>query len=250
MAMEKSNEIFKRIEKKYILSQEAYKVFRKKIDAHMKVDEYGLSTICNVYYDTEQSELIRRSLEKPVYKEKLRIRSYGVPGELDRTYVEIKKKYDGIVYKRRIELPMYETRNYVNHGIRPTKQSQIQKEIDYFLTFYKPVPKRYIAYDRIAMYGLEDASIRITFDFKVREREYDLDLTKGDYGREILPKGQVLMEIKVAGAYPIWLCSALSAFSIYPTSFSKYGMAYQQSVAAQMETITAKEGVNKICLTA
>ncbi len=240
--MLKNNEIFQRIEKKYMLNEEQYDKLQIRMKDYMMVDNYGLNTICNVYYDTQNYELIRTSIEKPPYKEKLRIRSYGVPKENDKTFIEIKKKYDGIVYKRRIHLSLKEARNFLEHGIKPIKDSQILREIDYFMNFYHPVKQMYIAYDRIAMFGIEDDSIRITFDKNIRSREYDLDLGKGDYGELLLDKGSILMEVKVAGAYPLWMVSMLSELKIYPTSFSKYGNIYKQKLQEKRS--------DKICLPA
>lgn len=238
----KNNEIFERIEKKYMLNEEQYEALQNRIKDYMMADNYGLHTICNVYYDTDNYELIRTSIEKPPYKEKLRIRSYGIPKEQDKTFIEIKKKYDGIVYKRRIQLSLKDARKYLEHGIKPAKDSQILREIDYFMKFYHPVKQMYIAYDRIAMFGIEDDSIRITFDRNIRSREYDLDLGKGDYGELLLDKGSILMEVKVAGAYPLWMVDVLSDLKIYPTSFSKYGTIYKQKVQEKRN--------DKICLPA
>lgn len=230
-----ANDRFERIEKKYLVSADKYKKLREKLNFHMTVDEYGLSTICNIYYDTENYELIRRSIEKPDYKEKLRLRSYGIPGEETKTFVEIKKKWDGVVYKRRIQLPMSESRAYLNEGKQPGKDSQIKREIDYFMDFYKPVPKMYIAYDRIAMYGKEDPSLRITLDHRIRYRLNDLDLTKGDNGKLLLNEGDALMEIKIGGAYPMWLVEILSELELYQISFSKYGTAYKRELVKKIE---------------
>lgn len=245
---ERSTEIFQRVEKKYILSQKQYQELRKKMSPYMQEDEYGLSTICNVYYDTEDFELVRRSNEKPVYKEKLRLRSYGVPQENDKTFVEIKKKWKGVVYKRRIELPLKEARKYLAHGIMPSSSvnSQIRREIDYFLKLYHPLPQMYIAYDRIAMYGKEDSSIRITFDFHIRAREEDVDLSMGDAGRLLMKNEEVLMEIKVGNAYPLWLADMLCSLDIYPVSFSKYGKFYCSGLVANQN----EKQEAKICLLA
>ena len=231
----KNNEIFQRFEKKYILTKVQYEQFIERVNDHLETDQYGESTICNLYYDTSSYDLIRNSLEKPAYKEKMRLRSYGVPKKGDNTFVEIKKKYDGIVYKRRIELPFEEAMKYLDHGISPSRENQIKKEIDYFISFYKPVKKMYIAYDRTAMIGKYDDSIRVTFDRNIRYRMEDLDLDKGDHGTLVLSPEAVLMEIKVAGAYPLWMVSILSDLQIYPTSFSKYGNCYKRELIKRKE---------------
>lgn len=226
------SEVFQRVEKKYILTAEEYRLLAERISPYMKVDQYGLSTICNIYYDTEDYELIRYSIEKPIFKEKLRLRCYGVPDKMQSAFVEIKKKYNGIVYKRRIELPLWEAEDYLERRIAPKTpvNPQILKEIDYFLSFYHPGKKMYIAYDRLAMYGLEDAALRMTFDFRIRGREQELEMNRGDQGALYFKKGEVVMEIKTIGAYPLWLSNVLSELEIYPGSFSKYGAFYKMKL--------------------
>lgn len=224
--------IFKRIEKKYMLTPGQYERLVAAMEPHMAVDQYGLSKICNIYFDTEDDELVRLSNEKPVYKEKLRLRSYGVPGPQDKVFLEIKKKYDGIVYKRRIALKLCEAEDYLLRGVRPAKDSQILREIDYFIAFHKPVPKLYLAYDRTAWYGKEDADFRMTFDSRIRSRRDNLFLGCGDAAQELFEQNYWLLEIKTAGAYPLWLASAMSELAIYPVSFSKYGTVYKKELAS------------------
>lgn len=221
---------FKRYEKKYLLKEEQYQAIRERLKGKAETDSYGLTTICNIYYDTDDFYLIRESLEKPDYKEKFRVRSYGVPDGDSTVFLEIKKKYDGVVYKRRISLSYNEAMNYLGKGIPPENKSQIFKEIDWLLNFYKAKPKVFIAYDRIAMYGVQDEELRITFDTAIRSRFEDLDLAMGDSGRLLLPKGNYLMEIKAAGAMPLWLARTLSELEIMPVSFSKYGNVYKRKM--------------------
>ena len=217
--------IFKRLEVKYLLSEEQYNRLRVKLRGHMQDDEYGLSQISSIYYDTDNYDVIRTSLEKPSYKEKLRLRVYGEVTKDSKAFLELKKKYDGVVYKRRITLPLKEALDYLNKGIYPSKDSQILKEIDYFIRYYRPARKTYIAYDRIAMYGLEDKELRITFDKDIRAA-FDTDLMEPPKElKTVVGNGNRLMEIKVQGAMPLWLTEALSELKIYPVSFSKYGMA-------------------------
>ena len=226
------NYVFKRSEKKYLLDVEQYREISKRIKAFMTADKYGLSTICNIYYDTESFELIRRSIDKPCYKEKLRVRSYGVPRENDLVFVEIKKKYNGIVYKRRVSMVLSEAVDYLENRNRPKAENQIFREIDYFINYYNPRPAVYLAYDRLAYYGNVDNNVRVTFDTNIRSRSYDLSLAAGDYGEKLLKEGQYLMEIKIAGAMPMWMVEILSDMKLYPTTFSKYGNIYAKSIAA------------------
>lgn len=255
--------IFKRIEKKYMLTPKQYEKLLAAIEPYMSIDQYGLSKICNIYFDTENDELVRLSNEKPLYKEKLRLRSYGIPAQEDKVFLELKKKYKGIVYKRRISLKLREAEDYLLRGIRPSKDSQILHEIDYFIRFYKPVPKLYLAYDRTAWYGKEDADFRMTFDSHIRSRRDNLHLDYGDIADELFEQKYWLLEIKTAGAYPLWLADALSELAIFPVSFSKYGTVYKKELAegmaeraldfqSNMQFLSEKadpiKGEEKICL--
>ena len=166
-------DVFKRYEKKYMMDRTQYEAIREALDERMEPDQFGRSTICNIYYDTDQFDLIRASLEKPAYKEKLRLRSYGVPDGDSTVFLELKKKYQGIVYKRRTQMTLREAQEYLEEGRRPREDSQILREIDYFLQYYTLYPKVMIAYDRVALYGKEDPALRVTFDEKIRWRDWD-----------------------------------------------------------------------------
>ena len=221
---------FKRYEKKYMLTPRQYQGFREAMRAEMEPDQYGCYSISNLYYDTDSFQLIRTSLEKPVYKEKLRVRSYGVPGDHDKVFVELKKKYDGVVYKRRVVLDAAEAVSYIDGGQRPSEESQICREIDFFMDSYHPRARVFIAYDREAWAGRGTPDLRITFDTNLRWRTTDLDLRAGSQGTPILPPDRILMEVKIPGAAPIWLARLFSELGIVPTSFSKYGTWYKQTV--------------------
>lgn len=228
--MPKIQGVFKRYEKKYLLNPEQVKIVTDGILEHMKLDEYGLSTICSLYFDTEHHDLIRRSIEKPVYKEKLRLRCYGKKASGDDIcFVELKKKFKGVVYKRRIVMPYDEAMGYLTRGEKAKNESQISREIDYFLKFYNPKPATMVCYDRLAYFGIEDPEFRVTFDLNVRCRNDELDLALGDRGERIIPPDYAIMEIKTKGAMPLWLCDLLSSNKIYPTSFSKYGTYYKMT---------------------
>lgn len=223
--------VFERAEKKYLVPDEKYGPLVEAIRAYMTEDEYGQYTICNIYYDTDSDELIRRSLGKPKYKEKIRLRSYGVPQEDTTVFLELKKKMNGIVYKRRISLPYGSACSYLNSGYLPEGcNEQILREIDYFIRYYRPVPKLYLAYDRIAFCGIDDPGLRITFDTGIRSRRHALELSKGDYGAPLFLENEHLMEIKAGAAMPFWLTKLLSEFEIYPISFSKYGRIYLKNL--------------------
>lgn len=196
-------DVFARYEKKYKLTLSQYAALRRWLQDRMEVDSYGLHTICNIYYDTPDFQLIRTSLEKPVYKEKLRLRSYGVPGGDTPVFVELKKKLDGVVYKRRVSLPLREAKRYLAYEGRPDLDCQILREIDWALARYPLEPKAFIAYDRIALFGREDPDLRITFDCNLRWRDAFLDLSQGDWGQPLLDKQEILMEAKLPAAMPL-----------------------------------------------
>ena len=232
---------FKRVEKKYMLTREQYKAMLRGMAFHMVPDEHPRYTIGNVYFDTEDYELIRTSLEKPVYKEKLRVRSYGVASDDGLVFVEIKKKFDGVVYKRRVTMTAAEADAWLRGG-RPPRESQISREIDWFMNCYHPAPAVYIAYDREAYAGRENSELRITFDTNLRWRDYEVDLRAGDWGNPLIRDDQVLMEIKIPGTAPLWLAHLLSENHIVSTTFSKYGAYYKQAVLTPYNYIeTAKE---------
>ena len=231
---------FARYEKKYLLTPAQYRAVRQGMRSDMIPDAHPRYTICNVYYDTENDELIRASLEKPVYKEKLRLRSYGVPGDRDPVFVEIKKKFEGVVYKRRITMEARDAVPYLN-GAKPGDGSQISREIDWFLRFYQPMPKVFLAYDREAWAAADGGELRITFDTAIRVRSNDVDLRFGDHGIPMLEGDSILMEIKIPGASPLWLSRLLSENRIFPTSFSKYGMYYRQFVLGGKPAVIRKE---------
>lgn len=237
---------FKRYEKKYMLNDQQYKAFRNAIEKYTKADEFDQYKICNIYYDTDNYEIIRRSMEKPVYKEKLRVRSYGTPVGRDEVFFELKKKYKKEVFKRRVSMRAQDLADYLENGVMPDVSRQVMGEIGYFMSLYHPQPKIYIAYDRIALRGTEEESLRITFDENIRFRREDLNLCSGDYGQKILKESQHLMEIKVCGAMPLWLSGALDAQQIYPISFSKYGYCYQNYImpyGGSAGKSSAKQGV-------
>ena len=221
---------FERYEKKYLLNPGQLERLLEGIEPYVRPDEFGKYTICNIYYDTDDFKLIRASLEKPVYKEKLRVRSYGIPGDQDNVFVELKKKFDGIVYKRRAVMNISEAAAYINDGVAPGQENQICHEIDWFMQSYHPTPKAFIAYDRTAFAGLEHPGLRITFDKNLRWRDTELDLRAGDSGALLLPQSQTLMEIKIPGATPVWLARLLSEAGAFPTSFSKYGTCYKENL--------------------
>ena len=233
---------FERIEMKYLLDPVQLRELKKRLAGKMVTDQYGNSTICNIYFDTPDARLIRESLEKPVYKEKFRLRSYGLPKDNSSVFLELKKKYKGIVYKRRETMNLAEAEAYLYRGSKPGRETQVLREIDWFFQYYKNViPAMYISYERTALYGVEDKELRLTFDGNILWRTDSLKLQTGSWGTPLLENGWCLMEIKIPGSMPLWLGHILDELNIYPASFSKYGQAYERQ---QMMNFEKKGGVS------
>lgn len=226
---------FKRIEKKYLLSSDAYLRFMDVASGHIVPDEYHKSLINSIYYDTEDFYLIRHSLSKPVYKEKLRVRSYGIPDRDHGTaFVELKKKYDGIVYKRRIQTSPIVAEDWLSGKSTAPADTQITHEIDWFLKMNSVRPTVLVSCDRVSWKDADNPELRFTFDHSIRTRNTDLHLYSGSYGNELLSPGQILMEIKIPNAAPLWLAHLLSDERIFPTSFSKYGTYYKNKLWSEI----------------
>ena len=231
---------FERYEKKYFLSPAGQKILLGAIAPHIKMDFYGKYTICNLYYDTPDWRLICASLAKPVYKEKLRVRSYGVPEPEGKVFAELKKKYDGVVYKRRITVPAAQVQPLLAGQLPLADYGQVGREIAWFQQLYSAVPRVFIGYDRIAFAGVEDPELRITFDTGIRWRTTELDLCAGDAGAPLLPDDRVLLELKLPGVCPLWLAHGLADAKALPVSFSKYGSCYCHHLLRQ-QPVTLKE---------
>ena len=214
--------VFKRYELKYIITLQQKERLLEWIAPYMHIDRYGRALISNIYYDTPDFRLIRTSIDKPPYKEKLRVRSYD--GKT--AYVELKKKYDKVVYKRRLAMTPAEAERFLC-GAVPPPDCQIGREIDYFVRFYQNLaPAVYLSYEREAYYSKAGDDLRITFDDNILARRHTFDFAVPPHGVPVLEQDKILMEIKTSTALPLWLTAVLSQERIYKTSFSKYGTAY------------------------
>ena len=218
--------VFRRREQKYLLDEKQRQAIEDAMHAYMEPDRYARSAVRNIYYDTADRRLIRRSLEKPAYKEKLRLRGYGVIKPEDEVFLEMKKKYKGIVYKRRVSLEEQQATAYMTDPAARLDAGQLGREIDYFKDFYGDLqPALYLSYDRQAWHSA-DNNLRVTLDWNICYRTDELTLVSEPGGVQLLKPGQSLLEIKTATAMPLWLASLLSEYEIRQTSFSKYGTAH------------------------
>ncbi len=223
--------VFKRYELKYLLTEAQKQAVLSAMADFMELDQYGRTTIRNIYFDTDNYRLIRRSIDKPAYKEKLRIRSYARAKATSTVFVELKKKYDSIVYKRRVSLRSNEAMEWVLGKNHCHKNTQISQEIDYFLEFYGPLrPAVFLSYEREAYFAKDGSDFRVTFDDHILCRQENISLESTVYGTPLLPEGKVLMEIKCDRGIPLWMTKVLSQEKIYKTSFSKYGTAYETMI--------------------
>lgn len=219
--------VFQRYELKYHLTRYQLTLLRQAMEPYMVPDPHGQSTIQSLYFDTPTYLLIRRSMEHPLYKEKLRLRSYGLAKPEDTVFIELKKEYKSVVYKRRVGMTSAQAQRYLLQG-ESVMDTQITREIDFCMQRYEELaPKMLLSYRREAWYGKDDHDLRITFDDRVLWRPENLSLSSGIYGTPLLDENDVLMEVKVANAMPMWLVIFLSRHKIYKHSFSKYGSAYQ-----------------------
>ena len=234
-------EVMKRTEVKYLLDPAKTRYIMDAIAGHMEPDRFGLTQIASLYYDTPDRRLIAESIQKPVFKEKIRVRSYGPATDSSPVFLEIKRKCKGEVYKRRISTDLTGVERFFAGGSaldensaqdRKFCEKQIARELEYFRDFYGDLrPSCLIMVDRLA-YFQPGGDLRITLDFNPRYRDHDLRLDGSMEGENLLPKGWSVMEIKVQQAMPLWLTEILSEGHIYKTSFSKYGEAYKRMMSA------------------
>ena len=228
--------IFKRYELKYLVTKAQRDEILWTMEPYMTADWFFHSSIRNIYCDTPNYRLIRQSLDKPVYKEKLRLRSYGPAAMGDDIFVELKKKYESVVYKRRLEMPQKQALEALM-GQAPLPDSQIGREIDAALQFYQElIPRVFLSYERDA-YHAWDSDFRLTFDDCIRYRTQSLTLDSDPWGEALLDGDTVLMELKIPDSMPLWMASLLSRLGIVKASFSKYGAAYQQILLNQQKGI-------------
>ena len=231
--------VFQRYEMKYLLTPDQKEAVLRAMQPYMEPDRYGRTSIRNLYYDTDNYRLIRRSIERPVYQEKLRVRSYGRAEPDGVVFAELKKKYKHTVYKRRLLLRAQEAADWLAGRRSCPVRTQIAAEIDYFVSYYETLhPVVFLSYEREAFAAKDGGVFRVTFDENILCRQEELTLDSEAYGAPVLEPGLVLMELKCAGGIPLWMTHTLSGERIYKTSFSKYGTAYQNILfPAQKEAV-------------
>ncbi|QHI72857.1 polyphosphate polymerase domain-containing protein [Aminipila terrae] len=236
-------EVFNRFEKKYFVKEEQMTRVLSEIEKHMTPDKNNLNretySICNIYFDTENDDLIRSSLSKPVYKEKVRLRTYGIPKKDDIAFLEIKKKVQGLVNKRRTKIKIQDAYRFIENGgkigVEQYMNVQVLRELSFMTQKYKLYPKVMIAYDRMAYFEKQNPDLRVSFDINIRARRNHLKLEEGTQGEALLEAGMWLMEIKTSKAMPLWLTGLLSREQIRPVSFSKYGTEFKNYLSSKKD---------------
>lgn len=233
--------VFERYEMKYRMTRWQRRAVLAAMLPYMKLDNYGHTTIRNIYFDTDSYRLVRNSIDKPVYKEKLRIRSYKQVSAQDKVFIELKKKYNDIVYKRRESLSQLETLEWIVRETPFPKATQIGNEIDYFFEHYESLkPKVFLSYEREAFYALDGSDFRVTFDENILARQEELSLSREVWGEPLMDENNVLMEIKTSRGIPLWMTRVLTQEKLYKTSFSKYGTAYEKLICGGQQETAAR----------
>ena len=228
--------IFERVESKYILTGKQYEALMEKIHDRIQPDMYPHSNISSVYFDTDDYQLVRGALAGNEYREKLRLRSYGLKDDNSEVFLELKKKYLGVTYKRRQALSYRDAMNYLLFGNK-TCSSQIMKEIDYLFSKHEDLkPKALIRYQRDCFVSSRDPSVRITFDYDISYSLKNLLLKNNEPEEKLTDADTIIMEIKCLNSMELWLASRLDELSIYPGNFSKYGQIYTNRIMKGVKT--------------
>ena len=232
---------FMRSEVKYLLTAEIEEELLRRIRGSMTEDLYSRQTNGSLYCDSPDDILIRTSLQKPVYKQKVRLRTYNTPGDYSVAFLEIKKKYDGVVYKRRVQTTYGAAMDYLVRGIYPEctgyNDNQVMQEIDWLVKRFRLAPSTAIFYDRTAFHGNDDPELRLTLDRNIRYRTDELDMRCGTSGILLKSQPHCIMEVKSATAFPMWFTRLLEELGLFPGSFSKYGAVYRESISAAHNNI-------------
>lgn len=236
--------VFRRYEKKFLLTLEQWQSLLPTLESHMDIDPFCLNkqpyNVRTVYFDTDDYDVIRKSLDGPQFKEKLRMRKYGHYDVIsDEVYFEIKRKFKGIGTKRRVKCTESEVDSLIKQGTMPVRTDyyavQILNEIGYYLSVNKVKPAVFISYRRLAYTDRENKQFRLTIDQDILTRRDDFDFSHGPKGRHLIDDNHRLMEVKVGKAMPLWFAQALSEHKIYLTSFSKYGKDFESRMKKEFD---------------
>ncbi|MBQ6396095.1 polyphosphate polymerase domain-containing protein [Candidatus Saccharibacteria bacterium] len=236
-----------RTEEKYLISKSTKTNLLKLISKHLEKDQSIKEQVLRLYFDTKHSDLALRSMERPEFREKIRVRAYNVPKRSSPVFFEVKSKVDlglkKLGNKRRLVLPLKDFYAFLNKGENlellaarasenDPQQLQVARELTYLFSYYQLEPKVIVSADRTAYTEKNNINFRLTFDERLRFRETDLRLEKGSAGEKFFSgpnksEENIVMEVKTMNSMPLWFVSALSELKIYSVRFSKYGKIYQ-----------------------
>lgn len=224
---------FNRFELKYLLPIEHAGEFKKAIKSFLHVDSFGEEgqyALTSLYYDTPDHRFYWEKIDGIKVRRKLRIRHYETRDAITPetpVFVEIKKRIDRVIIKKRAKMPYKDAVNLCNEGIMPAKfdpkDKKTLEEVQSMFHTYPLRPTLITSYFRHALIGTHyDLGLRVTFDTNIRFRDHDLDLTSKNRGKFIIPPNIALMEIKANGAIPYWLTEMIGAHNIRLIRVSKY----------------------------
>jgi len=218
-----------RTETKYLVHVENFNAIRDAFSEYLEKDKYYFYKVHNIYFDNADNQIISHSIEAPEYKEKLRMRMYEHPGAVFQdAYIELKKKYLGVVYKRRKKLDLDAARQAIAQDVGCIdSECQVMREILFYMKKTACYPKIYLSYERYSYYATEDSGLRVTFDTNIVSRRENLKFASSKEDSVPLLKNHMILEIKTCNYYPLWLIKILNDYKIYPTSFSKYGKIFE-----------------------
>lgn len=224
-------EIFRRKEQKYLITVNQYEALLVSLAPYMRSDKNGKGgryTVTSLYFDSPNHQIYYETKNKLKYRQKLRLRVYDETDENGTAFFEVKQKHKKVVNKRRLLMPIREANRYLAKDLEAplenyeTSNEQVMKEIHYFRQFYNLQPEMIVSYDRHAMHGIDDAELRLTFDFNLRSRKEDLFVEHGSYGDYFINPNLVVLEVKVNDSVPLWLARILQSLECEQRSASKF----------------------------
>lgn len=234
--------VFNRFEKKYVLSIDVYHEILDKLLLKMNLDKNNVDEfmkVQSIYFDTDNNDYIRNSISKPYYKEKIRIRGYNFIDSDSELFLEVKRKIDGKVNKRRTNIKLSDIDNLIeNNTIEYNNEymnKQVLNEINYILNRDHLLPKLFVSYERCALVD-NHSDLRITFDKNITGSSNKISFNiKTD--QQLLNSKLMIMEVKTCYGMPRWLLEIIENNDIKKASFSKYGTSYKNELLKRKDNI-------------
>ncbi len=248
-------DVFERKEMKYRLCATQLESLISAFETRLLPDERGITLVRSLYFDTPAHDLIARSMESPLYKEKLRLRVYGQASEPGTpAFLEIKKKFKGIVYKRRVLVSIGAAHLIIEgaslsealaahplndealaaEALTPHRE-QIAREIAFFIQRHDARRPSILTQCERQAFTSSDGDLRVTIDRNLSYKANPQSIADTHFAIPLIPQTEAVMELKCTHALPLWLAGELSAVCAYKQSFSKCGTAYGHSVSEQAQ---------------